>query len=85
MSYRLPASDSSLRSLFDVRDLVAIGTKQVSPADFRNALSGARSFLANEPAAREVHSLCVKADGELILLRVGKRGGWKKLWSFGTL
>ena len=50
--------------------------------DFREALCAARkSFPAG---AKSVNIVCLRADDERWLISVGPRGGWKRLWNFGT-
>lgn len=80
----LPVTASPLRELFDVADLVALGTKKASPASFAIAKLGAqRAF--SDSAVRSVNSICIRASGELWLVQFGPRGGHKKLWNFGKL
>ena len=87
MSFSLPSSSSPLRNLFDVAHLAEIA----SPANraklvaFPNAVRSARAFLASERGAKEVNTICVCADGSLQLVRVGPKGGVKRLWNFGQV
>jgi len=83
----LPTSDSPLRELFDVAELAAMaapGNRQNMPT-FRDVRLKAPSFFASEPAARSFHAIVVRADGQLWLVRFGRKGGWKRLWNFGQL
>lgn len=80
MSLRLPLQSSALRELFEVADLA----EPAKLPSFALALRGAREFLAKEPAARAVNSIAIRANGQVWLFRVGKRGGWKRLWNFGN-
>jgi len=79
MSLRLPLASSRLRELFDVADLV--DWKQLPL--FRQTLNGAVAYLQAEPGARAVHSLCIRADCHIWLIKVGPKGGWERLWDFG--
>ena len=80
MSLSLPVSNSPLRQMFEVNDLVHWHNLPT----FREALFAARNFLAVDSAARSVNSLAVMADGTIRLLQVGKRGGVRRLWNFGS-
>lgn len=83
----LPPSSSALRNLIDVAHLVEIAdpANRSKLRTFRQAVTSAREFLASEPAAREVNTVCLCADGSLQLVRVGPKGGIKRLWNFGAL
>lgn len=87
MSLVLPLSGSPVRELFDVAHLVEIAdpANRAKLATFRECISNARKMYAGNKAIKAVHSFCLRANGELWLIRVGPRGGWKKVWNFGTL
>jgi hypothetical protein len=80
MSLKLPASNSPIRELFDIADLADWHKLPT----FGQAWRGAKAFLQAEPAARAVHSIVIRATGEIWLIRVGKRGGWNRIWNFGN-
>ena len=83
----LPSSNSPLRSLFDVAELAvnaAPGNRQKMPT-FRDARLKAPAFFAAEPAARSLTAIVARADGQLWLVRFGRKGGWQRLWNFGKL
>lgn len=83
----LPSSTSPLRSLFDVAELAvnaAPGNRQNMPT-FRDARLKAPAFFADEPAAQSLHAVVARADGQLWLVRFGRKGGWRRLWNFGQL
>lgn len=82
MSYRLPSSDSPIRAMFDMATLVQIGTRETSAPEFRSAKRAAVEFLQSEPRARTVQSICLRANGDLVLIQVGRRGGHRQLWNF---
>jgi hypothetical protein len=86
MSLLLPASDSPLRELFDVRDLANLDNAEgrASIATFRQALDGGREFLAGYMGAKSVNSICLRADGELWLIEVTRKT-WRRKWNFGKL
>lgn len=80
MSLLLPPAAHPSREFFVVENLV---NWKALPA-FRNALTGVRSFLERETSAKFAHILTLRADGEVWLVRVGKKGGWRKVWNFGN-
>ena len=83
----LPSSSSPLRGLFDVAHLAEIA----SPANraklptFRDAVASARQHMANDRAAKAINVICICADDTLQLVRVGPKGGIKRLWNFGEI
>lgn len=50
--------------------------------EFSRALSETRAHFPK--GAKSVNVICLRADDERWLIAVGPRGGWKKLWNFGT-
>jgi hypothetical protein len=48
-------------------------------ADFRSAIAGARRTLAGNKAVRAVYVLTMRGDDSIWFVRVGARGGWKKI------
>ncbi len=74
----LPLTSSPLRELFELATLVDY---QKLP-DFRRAVSACRNTV-QQRGIRSVHSVCMRAAGEIVLIKVGKRGGVKQLWNFG--
>lgn len=83
----LPSSSSPLRALIDVAALaeMAAPENRSKLRTLRDAINSARAFLSAEPTAREVNAVCVTADGHLRLIRIGPKGGIKRLWDFGAL
>ena len=79
MSLSLPLPSSPLRELFEVQDLVDYRNLPT----FREGLAGCRRYMASDANALSAHSIVMRADGEFWLIRVGRRGGWKRLWNFG--
>lgn len=81
--------DSPLRDLFDVTDLVDMHVNGQIP-HYRHAASSAAKYFADcaeggGPIPTAVHSICLRPDGKIWLVRFGPKGGAKKLWEFGTL
>jgi hypothetical protein len=87
MSFRLPTADHPAREyLGDMSYLAEVlhpGNVHLLP-DFASALRTARKHAAVLPAGSRVNTVCLRADDERWLISVGPRGGWKKLWNFGT-
>ena len=86
MSLSLPPSSSTLRTFFDVAHLAEIASpaNRAKLCTFRQAITSARAFLAAERSTKEVNTICICADGSLQLIRVGPKGGVRRLWNFGT-
>lgn len=84
MSFRLPLTGSPLRELFDVRDLLPYGEPGglLKAPTFRQFIATGRETLANCPGVRSVHGFALRADGHLILLRVGPGNRTRRLWDF---
>jgi hypothetical protein len=78
MSLSLPTKPE-LRSMFQVEDLV----NYMSLPTFCQTLHACRETVKQD-GIRTVQGLCMKADGEIWLIQVGKKGAWKKLWNFGN-
>jgi hypothetical protein len=77
MSLSLPTANSSLRDLFNVADLV----EWRALPNFRQALASAGDMIASGADSAQV--VCRRADGQVWLVKVGPKGGWKRLWNFG--
>ena len=78
MSLALP-TDPSLRETFDVMDVVNWATLP----EFRRVVVGLRNTVA-QPGVHSAQGLALKANGDVVLIRVGKKGGVKTLWNFGN-
>lgn len=84
MSLRLPPLNSELRSFFDVADLAMIAAPAVrrNLPTLREAMRSAASFLADEPLAKAVQSIVLRADGTVELHQFTRRTH-RPLWNFG--
>jgi hypothetical protein len=87
MSFPLPPADHIAREHYDLATLA----EQLDPAnvarlpDFRAAVANARrSIDASNGAISGMTVVCLRGDDERWLVHVGPRGGWRKLWNFGT-
>jgi hypothetical protein len=77
MSLALPTTPA-LRETFDIQSLV---NWQSLPA-YRTAITALRRAV-EQPGVNSAQSVCIRASGEIVLVRCGKRGGIKQLWRFG--
>lgn len=77
VSLALPTTPA-LRETFDIQSLV---NWQSLPA-FRNAITALRRTV-EQAGVNSAQSVCIRASGEIVLVRCGKRGGIKQLWNFG--
>lgn len=87
MSFPLPLPGTKAReAIGDLAVLVPI----LDPANvsrlptFRAAIRSAVETLKAAPAAKSVNIVCLRANEERWLISVGRRGGWRKVWNFGT-
>jgi hypothetical protein len=83
MSYALPLSGTAAREMFDMNDLVLIGSGDVVPLDLNETLRAAKRTFPKVPCARRLNYIVLRADDRLQLISVGRRGGWKVMWNFG--
>ncbi len=86
--FRLPNPSSPLRQLFDIGRLAVIAAPENRATmlpRYAQAVFSAKQWLTAEKAARSLHLIAIRPDGELWLVRVGKRGGVKRLWNFGVI
>lgn len=77
MSLKLPTDDRS-----ELVDLESLARWRELPT-FRQAVRDAVRYMKAVPAAKSVCVQCLRADGRVWLVRVGPRGGWRRLWDFG--
>lgn len=87
MSFSLPLAGSFAReAMGDLAHVVEI----LNPANvsrlpsFREALASGRRTAVSLPAGSRVSVICIRGNDERWLISVGRNGGWKKLWNFGT-
>ena len=88
MRISLPSSDSLLRELFEVSHLAELldpaHRERLWPCMVNRALPSMARFVTTS-GAQSAHGVVVFANGDICLVRVGKRGGHKRLWKFGRL
>lgn len=84
MSYAIPLSSDPRREMFDIHDLVDIGTGAIVPLDLQAALRSAkRTFASMGRHVKRLNYIVMRADDTLQLISVGRRGGWRVVWTFG--
>lgn len=86
MSIKLPPANSPLRALFDTAHLASIchpKNRDRLPT-FPQARRSAQAFIAADPAAKSVTSVCLKACGDLELVTF-TRTSHKTAFKFGRL
>lgn len=84
MTIQLPATNSPIRSLIDVAQVatdLAPANRQKLPT-LPQALNSAANFFANEKGARTLHVICWRADGRIVLERIGRNGNHRIVWVF---
>jgi len=79
MSLLLPPQGSPVRDLFEVSDLA----DYMKLPTFRQALTNARAYMRAQRGARAVNTLCMRANGDIELLRVTRRA-FLTLFNFGN-
>ena len=78
MSLSLPAANSPLREMFEVSQLVNFKSLPL----LGDALCSCRKVVEQQ-GVRSAQAVAFRSNGDLILFKVGKRGGFKMLWNFG--
>jgi len=85
-SLLMPPQGSPYREMFDTAELVKmnIARERLKMPVFRDTLIAAKAFMARDKNVHSVNCIAMRANGDIWLFRVGKRGGVKKLWNFGN-
>lgn len=86
MSHLLPPASHPARAMFDVADLVAIGTGATRPIFMDQAKRAARATFAANPSGliRRLFYIVMRSDTDVLeLISVGPRGGHRREWTFG--
>jgi len=88
MSFRLPTLNHPAREA--VGDIAALAVT-LDPANagrlptLQQARRNALALLAATPAASRVNSVVLRLENdERHLISFGPKGGWRKVWNFGT-
>lgn len=83
--FNLPTSNDPRRELFDLDVIAKIGASRGAGAPtLREAIAAGRRSVADK-TTRAAHVVALLAGGDLVLIRVGKRGAWRKVWTFGQV
>lgn len=83
MSHLLPPTNHPARAMFDIADLVAIGTRQRPPIFLQDAKRAARRTFAANTAIRRLMYIIMRSDTDALeLISVGPRGGHRVEWRF---
>lgn len=90
MSFRIPTAAANPEAREAMGDIAAVAEildpRNVArlPATFE-AVAMAKRTLAGVSAASRVNVIVLRGDtDERWLISVGPRGGWRKLWNFGS-
>jgi len=84
MAHLLPATDSALNELFEVSDLVLIGTGILPAPAFYQAKANALRAMKADKAIAAVTAICLRANDDLEMVEFGPRGRASTLWNFTT-
>lgn len=82
MAHSLPPAAHPAREMFDISDLVAIGTGERAPLTLSEAKCIARRTLRECRAASRACFFVVRGNDALELVSIGRRGGHKTEWRF---
>ena len=83
MSYRLPLDSHPARELFDVAQFAhdaAPERRHLLPG-FAQCAASLRKVVA-DTAAVGAAGICWRANGDLVLIQCGRRGGIQQRWNF---
>lgn len=87
MSLLLPPTDHPARPLVDVADLAEMCSPQnrAKLPSYQQAKAAAWGYFKANQAAKRVHVVTLRMDGQLQLIAFGPMGGHKVVWKFGKL
>jgi hypothetical protein len=85
MSHLLPPHGSPLREMFDISDLVLIGTGERDALTLPEAHAAARRTFDRCRAAKRCNYFVHSATDTLQLVSIGRRGAARVLWTFGPV
>ncbi|MCW2764017.1 MAG: hypothetical protein JWR85_4218 [Marmoricola sp.] len=80
MALKFPKPDHAIMGEIDP-DMITNDWRKL--CGFRDALMGARAYLQREKAAKDISVLCLRANGNIWLIKV-TREAWSKRWDFGN-
>lgn len=85
--FHLPTLNHPARALIDVEHVAKVlhPDNRGSTPPVWLARKSAEAVFNSNPAARRVAMIVCRYDtGEYWLVSFGRKGGWKKVWNFGT-
>jgi hypothetical protein len=84
---RLPPNTHRVRETLDMNHLVEVARPKNRHLLLTRveAVAAATRAMREDSAIKSIDSFYLSATDNLILARIGRRGGVKKLWDFGTL
>jgi hypothetical protein len=81
---KMPSTNHPTRELFETQQVVDLMADPMKAVPFPETIRKAQAFLAAESAAKSVNALCLRANGQLWLVRVTTKS-WVRKWNFGQL
>ena len=86
MSINLPTEGSTIRQLFDMPAVVEMLSPEgrIKLPTLRQALLSAADMFSADKAISSVCIVCRRADGSIVLERIGQRGGHRTVWTFAS-
>ena len=87
MSLSLPPTTHPAREHVDIDLLASLGDPQMRRQlpTLRQARDNAARAFAADDAIRRIHTVVMRADGNVELISIGPRGGWRTAWRFGQI
>ena len=87
MTIKFPTNDNPIRDMFDAASvaMMLLPEKRMSLPTLRDALRIGRESISADSAISSVNVVCIKANGDIVLEKIGKRGGHDTIWTFGNL
>ncbi len=82
MSHLLPPASHAAREMFDISDLVAIGTGERQPLTLIEAKGAARRTFRACSTAKRCCFFVLRHDDGLELVSIGRRGSHRTEWRF---
>jgi hypothetical protein len=80
--YALPSADSPLREIFEIEDLVAIGTGERKAPTIPEARASARETFASSRTTSRVYFLAMRANDDIELISIGRQLKVRTEWKF---
>lgn len=85
--FKLPTQDHPARAMLDIAHVAEV----LNPANIAKLLTTQQARMAAlramdaDKAIRRINYIIIRQDSdERWLISIGRKGGWRKLWNFGT-